>query len=359
MTGLPQPRDDSRVVKDREWGGDMWRRARLWVFASIALAAFAVPAANAKVGANSSPTAVSDWNRIATSTLVLIPPSAGGAPSALQISLGMVQGAVYDAVNAITPKHHRPYLLNRRFSSQASGDAAVATAASGVLTNIISTVPQGITFANRDALLESVATQYATALDAIPDSLFKAQGVAAGNAAAAAMIDARQDDGRFGPSPWDQSTGPGRWQPLLPNGTSPLDPTPWVGGVRAVPVCRTQRSLKRQGRTTSQAMPIRPTSTRSRCWAVTGCRWDPHDSHRRPDALCALLAERRRSGPAVERDGAQPDRGSVLRLRSRRQCPPTGHDEPERRRRVDQLLARQVPLRLLAPVDRDSAGGFR
>jgi hypothetical protein len=38
-------------------------------------------------------------------------------------------------------------------------------------------------------------------------------------------------DGRFGPSQWDMSTGAGRWQPLLPNGTAPLDPTPWVGGV--------------------------------------------------------------------------------------------------------------------------------
>ncbi len=93
-------------------------------------------------------------------------------------------------------------------------------------------MPEGITFANKDALLQSVGTQYATALTAIPNSPFKTQGIAAGDAAATAMIDARQGDGRFGPSQWDQSTGPGRWQPLLPNGTSPLDPTPWVGGVQ-------------------------------------------------------------------------------------------------------------------------------
>ena len=49
--------------------------------------------------------------------------------------MGMVQGAVYDAVNAITPKHHRPYLLNRRFGNTASDDAAVATAAYLVLKN--------------------------------------------------------------------------------------------------------------------------------------------------------------------------------------------------------------------------------
>ena len=45
------------------------------------------------------------------------------------------------------------------------------------------------------------------------------------------MIAARGDDGRFGPSQWEPNSDPGHWQPLLPNGMSPLDPTPWVGGV--------------------------------------------------------------------------------------------------------------------------------
>ena len=49
---------------------------------------------------------------IAVSTLAGLPKPAGGAAPASQINMGMVQGAVYDAVNAITPKHHRPYLLN-------------------------------------------------------------------------------------------------------------------------------------------------------------------------------------------------------------------------------------------------------
>ena len=86
------------------------------------------------------------WNVIAVSTLTGIPGPgipgpAGGAPPASQINMGMVQGAVYDAVNAITPKHHRPYLLNRRFANTASDEAAVATAAYLVLKNIVETVP--------------------------------------------------------------------------------------------------------------------------------------------------------------------------------------------------------------------------
>ena len=103
----------------------MARRRFVWLAALTAVAAVAAPAAPAAAQANE----VTKWNQIATSTLVVIPGPAGGAPNALQINLGMVQGAVYDAVNAITPKHHRPYLLKRRFSARASGEAAVATAA--------------------------------------------------------------------------------------------------------------------------------------------------------------------------------------------------------------------------------------
>jgi hypothetical protein len=175
---------------------------------------------------------VIEWNLIAVNTLVLIPGPASGAPSALQINMGMTQGAVYDAINAITPKHHRPYLLKRRFSARASQEAAVATAAYRVLSNIVSTVPASIEFLNRASLLESLVAQYDASLAAVPDSPFKTQGIAAGNAAADAMIAARQDDGRFGPSQWEPNSAAGHWQPLLPNGTSPLDPTPWVGGVK-------------------------------------------------------------------------------------------------------------------------------
>jgi hypothetical protein len=208
----------------------MTGRARLWLAAAVALA-FAIPAPNAQLSA-ASPNEVAHWNEIATSTLLQIPPAAGGAPPALQISLGMTQGAVYDAVNAITPKHRRPYLLKRRFSSQASVQAAVATAAYGVLANVIETVPASITFLNRATLLQSLTTQRDASLAGVPESSFKRQGIAAGQAAADAMIAARQNDGRFGPSQWQSNTMPGHWQPLLPNGTSPLDPTPWVGRVQ-------------------------------------------------------------------------------------------------------------------------------
>jgi hypothetical protein len=175
--------------------------------------------------------AVTDWNQIASDTLVAFPGPAGGAPSALQLNMGMTQGAVYDAVNAIEPRY-QPYLLEDRFEG-GSKEAATATAAYRVLSNIVSTVPDTIPFPNRQQLLDILATAYNSALNAIPDGPPKTIGIAAGNAAADVMIAARQDDGSFGPSPWVPNYEPGHWQPLLDaNGNPILDPTAWVANVR-------------------------------------------------------------------------------------------------------------------------------
>ncbi len=176
-------------------------------------------------------TAVTHWNEVAVNTLAAIPGPNGGAPPALQINVGMVQGAVYDAVNAIGPSQHRPYLLKRRFGAKASIDAAVATAAYDVLTSIVSTA-QGPPF-DRAPLLTTLATEYAASLRAVDAGPFKRQGINAGHAAAAAMLAARVDDGRFGPSQWVPNSAAGHWQPLINpmTGLPVLDPTPWVGGV--------------------------------------------------------------------------------------------------------------------------------
>jgi len=202
--------------------------------ALMTLAAGPVSYAAPKASPEASTDAVLDWNLAAVNVLSGMPGPAGGAPPAAAIHVAMVQGAVYDAVNAIEPKHHRPYLLKSRFAATASEDAAVATAAYDVLSNIISTVPPSIPFPTRTSLLQSLATQYAASLAAIPDRPFKTQGIAAGKAAADAMIAARQDDGRFGPSQWVPNPAPGHWQPLVnpTTGLPILDPTPWVGGVK-------------------------------------------------------------------------------------------------------------------------------
>jgi hypothetical protein len=79
-----------------------------------------------------------------------------------------------------------------------------------------------------------LAAEHDASLGAIPASPFKRMGIVAGNAAADAMIAARQNDGRYGASQWHPDTRAGHWWPLPDPITSlpVLDPTPWVGGVR-------------------------------------------------------------------------------------------------------------------------------
>jgi len=176
---------------------------------------------------------VSHWNQVAAMTLAAIPGPNGGAPPAFQINMGMAQGAVYDAVNAIGPQQHRPYLLHRRTGAKASIDATVATAAYDVLSDLVSTVPERAPFPGRAGLLNTLSSEYAASIDAIDDDAFKKQGIAVGHAAAEAMLDAREGDGRFGPSQWVPNSAAGHWQPLLnPAGAPILDPTPWAGGVK-------------------------------------------------------------------------------------------------------------------------------
>jgi hypothetical protein len=130
----------------------------------------------------------------------------------------MVHGAVYDAVNAIDGTHEG-YLLSPRLGRPTdSKEAAAATAAYRVLLDIVP---------GQQQLLEA---EYAEALAAVPDGSAKTRGIAVGEAAAAAMIAARTDDGRFGPYRFPVGTLPGEWRPVLPAFGN--DPFAWLQDVR-------------------------------------------------------------------------------------------------------------------------------
>jgi hypothetical protein len=200
--------------------------------ALIASVTLGAAGASAAPPTPTDPAAVVHWNEVAANTLVAVPGPDGGAPPAYQINMGMTQGAVYDAVNAIGPKQYEPYLLRQRFGAKASVEAAVATAAYDVLHNLISTAPEIAPFPARAALLATLDAEYAASVDPIAGNPFTKQGIAAGHAAADAMLQARADDGRFGASQWVRDPRPGHWSPLLTStGQEALDPTPWVGGV--------------------------------------------------------------------------------------------------------------------------------
>ena len=157
---------------------------------------------------------VTDWNAIATTAIVT---TAGQPPHPSTLSLAMVQGAVYDAVNAIDGGHS-PYLVAPPAVSSDSTDAAAATAAFGVLATLF------------PSQLPTLQPRYDASLAAIADGPAKDGGVAAGEAAAAAMLAARANDGRGGPFTFVIGSEPGDWRPSPPG--FGLDPAPWVANVR-------------------------------------------------------------------------------------------------------------------------------
>jgi hypothetical protein len=186
-------------------------RFRLTALATVAAASLTAPAvAQADV--------IDDWNTIAQSETVLLRPTAHGQTR----GIAMVQGAVYDAVNAID-RGHEPYLLDvdevgaQPWDSQ---DAAAATAAYLVL--------KAITPASRHAGLDAA---YAATMQSIPDGPMEDGGVDAGEAAAEAMLDSRENDGFLAPFTPLIGTEPGDWQPIGWPTTPVFDPDGWVGNL--------------------------------------------------------------------------------------------------------------------------------
>jgi hypothetical protein len=159
--------------------------------------------------------AVTDWNAIASNAIVT---TAGQSPPVSALSLAMVQGAVYDAVNAID-RGHRPYLGSPQANPWDSKEAAATTAAFEVLKALL---PAQL------ATLQQLYDQYMSGLPDQPQGA-KAGGAAAGEAAATAMLAARANDGRGGGPGTLVGTTPGVWRPTLPFFAQ--DPTPWIADV--------------------------------------------------------------------------------------------------------------------------------
>ena len=127
----------------------------------------------------------------------------------------MMHVAVHDALNAID-RRSRPYAFEEEAEPGASPDAAVAAAARDVLVSLIARLPLELhSQACRDAGVASVEAAYAAALAGIPDDQAKALGIAVGQAAAAAILDLRANDGAVGPFlnfACPQDTRPGEYQ---------------------------------------------------------------------------------------------------------------------------------------------------
>jgi PAP2 superfamily len=166
--------------------------------------------------------AVTDWNAIASTAIVT---NAGQPPPVSALSFAMVQGAVYDAVNAIDRGGYQPYLVQPNANPTDSKEAAVATASFRVLVgfpDLLGLFP---------AQLPTLQPQHDAYIANLPDNPpgSRAAGITIGETTARAMLEARLNDGRFGPPPQLYPPAPGIWRPTPPNFAN--DPAPWVGNV--------------------------------------------------------------------------------------------------------------------------------
>ena len=144
---------------------------------------------------------VLDWNAHAAQAIVTI---GGQVPPRALIRLAMVHLAMYDAVNAIAGAPFEGYASVPKVDRPASPEAAAVAAAHDVLIAL---------FPAQEADLDA---KYATSLAALPDDTAKVNGIAVGQRAARAILQARAGDGRDATVTYVPGSGPGIWVPTPP-----------------------------------------------------------------------------------------------------------------------------------------------
>ena len=192
-------------------------RARSLVLCSAILAG-SVPAA-----ADAAPNAVTDWAGIVQQAIHNA--AAPRPPASSQVLHTMALLAVYDAVVAIEGGY-QPFVTKIHAWPGADVRAAVATAA--YRTARARVLPSQFDYLDQ---------QYAAYLAGIPDGPAKSDGIEVGQAAAAAMIALRADDGFNNVSPYQCSSIPppaGEFEPNTGCPTQPSDPQPVDGKLAQV-----------------------------------------------------------------------------------------------------------------------------
>jgi hypothetical protein len=181
---------------------------------------------------------VTDWNAIASTTIV----KNGGKPSgAGSVWFAYSAIAAYDAVNAID-RRFQPFYYSGASPEGASEEAAAVAAAHRVLVNY---------FPKQQATLDQ---EFSTSIAGIQDAAGpKTDGIAVGEASAATLIAARTDDGLEATVPYTPGSGPGVWQATPPKFLPAA--TPWLGQMRPFTM-----------NNPSQFLPNGPTSLSSDAW---------------------------------------------------------------------------------------------
>jgi hypothetical protein len=163
----------------------------------------------------------SSWNAIAIQGTF----TAGENAIVQTRALAVVQTSIHDAVNTVDPRFER-YAYRGTGPKGASVDAAIAAAARNAFVGIVSVgdlpFPGFGTSDQQAAAVAFMDQEYAAVLDGIPDGPAKTDGIAIGEAAAAAMLELRSADHATDFVTYTPGTEVGQYRPT-PN-PIPFDP---------------------------------------------------------------------------------------------------------------------------------------
>ena len=281
-----------------------------------------------------TPNVVSTWHDVASNT-INVASAATGTPEeqrpTLAVDMATVHVAIYDAVMAIVGTH-QPYAADPSIAATgASVDAAATAAAYWALAGL---------FPNRASQYQA---PYDEGLAKIPDGEAKTRGIAIGKDVATRILALRANDGRAVQLPaYVPGTAPGHFR-----GTNPIN----TYGPYMKPFSLTSAAqFRAPGPPDAREHRLCERSQRNE----GGGRLRQRGAHRAADG-----------GRAVPHGGAAAFPGAQL---------PPVRDEPAERRREraarraglgdggrhdDRVLRGQVPLPVLAAVERDHAGRHR
>jgi PAP2 superfamily len=136
---------------------------------------------------------ITDWDEKA---VAIATPNAAG-----ERELAMVHAAMFDAVNSIE-RRYQPYLVQLPVPKTTSQEAAAAAAAATVLA--------GLPARQGSAEIKAALASY---LAAIPDGAAKSDGIKLGEAVAAKVLQARENDGANAADAYRPRTTPGVYVP--------------------------------------------------------------------------------------------------------------------------------------------------
>ena len=143
---------------------------------------------------------ITDWDQKGIVAVTPLASLGGTSPYMAQRMMAMVHAAMFDAVNSIE-RRYQPYLVQLPANPATSREAAAAAAAAAVLATI------------DEKTAGEMKAALAAYLAPLPDGAAKTDGVKLGEAVAARILEARENDGSSAPDAYRPRTTPGVYVP--------------------------------------------------------------------------------------------------------------------------------------------------